>query len=97
VGFIHFSTRQQVVGTANVFYAGQCGLVLLVVDPSKLRQELRWESPAHPHPQPDSPTNSQLFPHLYGPLNLDAVVDVFDFEPDPNGKFALPPQLIFPE
>jgi uncharacterized protein (DUF952 family) len=95
VGFIHFSSSQQVVGTANNFYSGQHGLVLLVVDTSKLDKDLRWEPAVHPHPQSDSESNSQLFPHLYGPLNLDAVTEVLDFEPDSNGMFSLPSHLFY--
>ncbi len=33
------------------------------------------------------------FPHIYGPINLDAVIQVLDFEPDENGDFTLPTSL----
>jgi uncharacterized protein (DUF952 family) len=62
-------------------------LVLLVVDP-ELAAELRWEPPVHPATGESEP-GSEKFPHLYGPLNLDAVVKVPDFAPDANGLFAL--------
>lgn len=71
-GFIHFSTEAQVPWVARRFYGGQAGLVLLVVDPSRLSAELRYEE-SEP---------GQHFPHLYGPLNLDAVVAVRDLNPD---------------
>jgi uncharacterized protein (DUF952 family) len=64
---------------------------LLVIDPSRLRPELRWEPPSHPTPQADLPPSDEHFPHLYGPLNLEAVVRVVDFEPNPDGRFSLPP------
>jgi uncharacterized protein (DUF952 family) len=83
-GFIHFSQRQQVVRTANLFYHGQPDLVLLVVDPVRLPAEIRYETP------PDSP---EKFPHLYGPLNTDAVIAVVDFPPQPDGTFSLPDRL----
>jgi len=86
-GFIHCSTPRQITRVADSFYRGQHGLVLLVIDPERLRPELRWEPPVHPGPQPDLPPGEELFPHLYGPLNLDAVVRVLEFEPDPDGKF----------
>jgi uncharacterized protein (DUF952 family) len=90
-GFIHCSTEHQIVRVADSFYAGKHGLVLLVIDPSRLRPELRWEPPSHPTPQADLPPSDEHFPHLYGPLNLEAVVRVVDFEPNPDGRFSLPP------
>ena len=61
-GFIHFSDGEQVTGTAAKYFAGQSGLVLLTVDPGRLA-DLRWEKSR----------GDALFPHLYGPLELDAV------------------------
>ncbi|OIO91083.1 MAG: hypothetical protein AUK02_00330 [Anaerolineae bacterium CG2_30_58_95] len=81
-GFIHCSTREQVLRVANALFAGQRGLVLLVVDLRRLRPEVRWE------PGADRP--DELFPHVYGPINLEAVVEVMDFEPGPDGLFVLP-------
>ncbi len=91
-GFIHFSRADQVSGVANAFYAGQNGLVLLEVDVARLSANLRWEPPAHPGgaaPQ-GQPHAEDLFPHLYGPLNLDAVRAVHDFTPNPAGLFQFP-------
>lgn len=65
-GFIHCSTAGQVGLTRSRHFAGQAGLVLLEIDPGKLRWELRWE------PAPDG----ELFPHLYGPLDPAAVISV---------------------
>jgi len=84
-GFIHCSTRDQVLRVANALFAGQRGLVLLVVDPRRLGPEVRWE------PGADRP--EELFPHIYGPISLEAVVEVLDFEPGPDGSFVLPPSL----
>ena len=78
-GFIHFSRAEQVQGTANNYYRGQQGLVLLKVVVTKLTAVLKWED-----------SGEDIFPHLYGPLNLDAVVDVEDFPPDPDGGFIYP-------
>jgi len=61
-GFIHFSDREQVIGTARKYFAGQTGLLLIAVDPAGLA-DLRWERSR----------DDALFPHLYGPLELDAV------------------------
>lgn len=62
-GFIHFSTKEQLAGTAARHFAGAGNLVLAEVDAVRLGEALRWE-PSR---------NGQLFPHLYGPLPLDAV------------------------
>jgi uncharacterized protein (DUF952 family) len=62
-GFIHFSDGGQVIATAAKYFAGQSGLVLLTVDPGRLA-DLRWERSR----------DDALFPHLYGALELDAVV-----------------------
>lgn len=81
-GFIHCSTPQQVVRTANAFFRRQQELVLLVIDPAKLQSDLRYE-----------PADQDLFPHIYGPLNLDAVIDVLPFPPQDDGTFKLPAPL----
>ena len=58
-GFIHFSTLEQVITTANRFYKGKSGLVLLQIDPSQLTAPLRYEAVS----------DHGTFPHHYGPLN----------------------------
>jgi uncharacterized protein (DUF952 family) len=92
-GFIHFSRPNQVVTVANARYKGHTGLQLLVVDPSRLTAELKYELPFE-HSASDgsiaAQTAGQTFPHLYGALNLDAVVDVLDFEPNDDGLFSQP-------
>lgn len=89
-GFIHFSQRHQVLDVANTFYRGQANLVILVVEPSRLKAELRYEAPAHPSVSSSVPGPENQFPHLYGPLNMDAVLEVVDFPPGADGLFSLP-------
>jgi uncharacterized protein (DUF952 family) len=89
-GFIHFSTPDQLVGVANTFYRGQTDLVLLVVESDRLTASLRYEGAAHPAPGGEPAPADALFPHLYGALNLDAVVKVLDFSPAEDGFFTLP-------
>lgn len=80
-GFIHCSSPTQVVAAANRFYRGQHGLVLLGIDSGLIQAEVRWEN---------LEGGKDLFPHIYGPLNLEAVSKVFEFEPDQNGQFSSP-------
>ena len=88
-GFIHCSTEKQVLHVANAFYRGKTDLVLLLVDESKLKPELKWEAPAGP-PAPGI-SEFDSFPHIFGPINLTAVVSVLDFGPDPaTGTFIFP-------
>lgn len=88
-GFIHCSTSAQAVPVAEKFYKGQTGLVLLVIDPARLTFDLKWEPPFDGAPPPGAPA-ADLFPHVYGPINLEAVTQVLDFESDSNGRFHLP-------
>jgi len=105
-GFIHFSRLHQVLDVANRFYAGQPGLALLVVDPSRLKAELKYEAPIHPAPLApededfshgrrlkDESDSDNSFPHLYGPLNFDAVLAIHDLETNSDGSFSLPTSL----
>jgi uncharacterized protein (DUF952 family) len=78
-----------VTAVADAFYRGRSDLVLLVIDPARLRSELRWEAPAGPPADGIEPGDS--FPHIYGPLNLEAVVRVLPWQPGVDGRFALPP------
>jgi uncharacterized protein (DUF952 family) len=87
-GFIHCSLERQTMPVANTFYQGQNGLVLMVIDEARLRSEIRWEA-ASGSPV-DGISQSELFPHVYGSINLDAVVRVVDFKPDITGKFCMP-------
>jgi uncharacterized protein (DUF952 family) len=66
-GFIHCSTPEQLPYVYEKFYKGQTGLVVLRIDPAKLKPSLKWENPHE---------TLKLFPHIYGPLNSDAVVEV---------------------
>ena len=88
-GFIHCSTESQVLPVVENYYRGQRGLVLLMIDPALLSSELKWEPPSGGAPPPGVP-EGDLFPHIYGPINLDAIVKVFDLESDPNGKYNFP-------
>ena len=77
---------------ANKYYRGATDMVLVHIDPAALTNPLKWEPPAHIDGSPSLP-NEPLFPHIYGVINLDAVVQVIDFPPNPDGSFDLPAQL----
>jgi uncharacterized protein (DUF952 family)/GNAT superfamily N-acetyltransferase len=91
-GFAHCSTEHQMVAVANKYYRGTSNMVLLNIDPTKLTSQLKFEPPAHLDGSPALP-HEPLFPHIYGPINLDAVIEVIDFPCRPNGEFVAPPQL----
>ncbi len=88
-GFIHCSTLAQILPVADKFYRGQTGLVLLMIEPALLSSTLKWEAPSGGTPPPGVPEGDP-FPHIHGPINLDAVVNVMDFISDTNGDWALP-------
>ena len=90
-GFIHCSTDEQVIPVAEKYYKGQDSLLLLVIEPERLTSDLKWEPPAEGAPPPGVPEGS-LFPHIYGPVNLDAVIRVFDLQSQPDGKYSFPQQ-----
>ncbi len=88
-GFIHCSTPAQILDTANRFFRGQNDLAVICIDPHRLAAPLRYEAPAMAHDE----RRSGRFPHLYGPLNLDAVMRVLDFPCELDGSFRLPAAL----
>lgn len=81
-GFVHLSTPQQVHLPANRLYRGRTDLVLLQVDPAKAQAPVQWEPGVPGDPE------SMLFPHLYGPLPVAAVIGVTQYRPGPDGAFA---------
>jgi uncharacterized protein (DUF952 family) len=79
-GFIHFSLPSQVAETAKKHFFGQTGLFLIAVDADQLGDALRWE-PSR---------NDELFPHLYGELDLGAVTGVLDLRARSDGNHDIP-------
>lgn len=86
-GFIHCSRADQVLGVVNSNnrFEGQNELLLLCIDPDQVVAEIRYEN---------LEGGDNLFPHIYGPLNLDSVTDVLEFVRDNNGVFTLPQELL---
>jgi uncharacterized protein (DUF952 family) len=70
-GFIHCLSPEQLPYVYGKFYEGRTGLVVLRIDVERLKSPLAWENPHELW---------KLFPHVYGPINGDAVVDVVPLE-----------------
>jgi uncharacterized protein (DUF952 family) len=79
-GFIHFSTATQVAESAAKHRAGQADLVLVTVAATRLGESLRWEPGRR----------DEAFPHLYGPLALDAVIDAVPLPLGEDGLHVFP-------
>ena len=82
-GFIHLSTAAQARRTARLHFAGQDDLVLVADDGTKLGDALKYE------PSRDG----DLFPHLYGPLPLTAVLSVRPLPLDSEGNHLFPDDI----
>ncbi|MFN0081967.1 MAG: DUF952 domain-containing protein [Ferruginibacter sp.] len=68
-GFIHNSTEAQVAGVLERHYKGISDLILLHIEETKLAAVLKYEL---------APSAKETFPHIFGPINLDAVVKITD-------------------
>jgi glutathione S-transferase len=79
VGFVHCAFEEQVAAVANSFFRGVAKLVVLRIAIDKLDAEVRYE---------DLEGGNVLFPHVYGPLNLDAVVAIMPLARGRDGTFT---------
>ena len=79
-GFIHCSSAGQVAEVANVRFRGREDLVLLWIDPERVHAEIKYE---------DASDGSGTFPHIYGPLDIDAVARVNEYR-EKDGSFPSP-------
>ena len=83
-GFVHCSSPTQVGRVADWFYREVPDLVLCCIDPVRLTAPVRWE--------PSADVLAGDFPHVYGPLDVDAVVLVIPWTRGPDG-FSLPDEV----
>jgi uncharacterized protein (DUF952 family) len=74
-GFVHLSTPEQAHLPANRLYAGRTDLVLLRIDATRLTSPIRWEPGIATDP------DAMVFPHLYGALPAEAVINVTSYRP----------------
>ncbi len=82
-GFIHCSLTHQVVAVANARYRGRNDLLLLCINERVVHAPVVFEALGAPKP----------FPHIYGPLNVEAVIKVVPWKPKADGTFTLPTEL----
>ena len=83
-GFIHCSTAEQVMATANRLFKGRTDLMLLCIETAKVKAEIRYENLVG---------GVSLFPHVYGTLDVSSIVAVHDLAPEADGSFSLPLEL----
>jgi uncharacterized protein (DUF952 family) len=79
-GFIHCSRLDQVAGVLAAYYTGAGPLLLLTIDPALLTSEWREDEIA----------SGVVFPHVYGPIDLAAVVAMTPLEIDVDGSYIVP-------
>ena len=68
-GFIHNSTEVQIAGVLERYYKCKTNLLLMHIDETKLTAELKYEL---------APSFNEIFPHVFGKINLDAVIKTTD-------------------
>lgn len=78
-GFIHCSESKTIAKVANSHWKGRKDLILLVIDSQKVKKEIKYES---------DPKSGTFYPHIYGSLNLDAIIDIRVFSPNSTGYFT---------
>ena len=82
-GFIHTTEgRDAVPAVLTMHYkASQEPWVVLYIDQDRVTSPIRYDDPA------------EAFPHIYGPLNRDAIIAVMDIDREPDGTFLKPEPL----
>jgi uncharacterized protein (DUF952 family) len=89
-GFIHCATgSDSVLQVANAFYRNAPGeFCVLVIDEDKLAAQVKYEPPAPVAGGVPDAADVRLYPHIYGPLHRDAIVDVVGVRRAPDGTFT---------
>jgi len=80
-GFIHACHWRQLDRVANAYFSDANELVIVAVDPAKVQPPIRWE---------ESPSTGDVYPHIYGILNLDATTEVQRIHRSQDGRFEIP-------
>lgn len=79
-GFIHCSSGNDIEEVANRLFRGERRILLIVINTTLIEPELKYEQ--------DEETGVS-YPHIYGPLNLDAVIDKIELVPEEDGSFEI--------
>jgi uncharacterized protein (DUF952 family) len=87
-GFIHATAPEQTIAMLNRHFTQRDDVLLLLVDVDKVRSEVKFEAALSGRPG--------LFPHIYGPLNIDAIYDVITATKDAAGAYIEPKELAAP-
>ena len=80
-GFVHCSFAQQVSAVANSNFRGRSDLIVLQIDPALLDVQVRVE---------DLHGGGENFPHVYGPIRVEAIAGVHELSPGDDGSFSFP-------
>lgn len=79
-GFIHCSSGKSIEETANRLFKGNENLLLIVINTSLIESDLKYE---------EDEKTGVTYPHIYGPLNLDAVIDKIPLATENDGSFNI--------
>lgn len=84
-GFTHCSSLKQVCKVANYIYPKESGIILLVIETSKLDSKVVWE---------DLYNLNEEYPHIYGPINISSIIKVVDLKLNKHNEFELPKNIL---
>ena len=79
IGFIHATSPDQTIAMLNKHFSDRNDILLLLAEIEKVKSEVKFEAPLS--------GKGGLYPHIYGPLNIDAVYGTIKPKKDPAGKF----------
>jgi len=80
-GFIHACEWRQLDRVANHYFPDADNLVLVAIDTARVKPQIRWEL---------SRSTGDTYPHIYGPLNVDATTEIELLERGVDNRFQIP-------
>ena len=79
-GFIHCSSGRDIESITNSLYKGEDGVLLIIINTTLVEPEIRYEN---------SGNSNIKYPHIYGPLNMDAVIDKIELASEDDGSYKI--------